>query len=106
MRRLAYEASDCGLLSPDLAAGIRRVKGVGSTRGGGRGGSGCEGSIRADALKIAKEFKELSAHTYVDFYDIASIYAGLGDKDEAFRLLEKGYAQRSATMPWLGIGPF
>lgn len=27
-RRLAYEASDCGLLSPDLAAGIRRVKGV------------------------------------------------------------------------------
>jgi integrase len=28
IRRLAYEASACGLLSPDLAAGIRRVKGV------------------------------------------------------------------------------
>ena len=28
VRRLAYEASDCGLLSPDLAAGIRRVNGV------------------------------------------------------------------------------
>jgi hypothetical protein len=28
VRRLPYEASDCGLLSPDLAAGIRRVKGV------------------------------------------------------------------------------
>ena len=28
IRRLAYEASDCGLLSPDLAAGIQRVKGV------------------------------------------------------------------------------
>ena len=28
VRRLAYEAADCGLLSPDLAAGIRRVKGV------------------------------------------------------------------------------
>jgi integrase len=26
VRRLAYEASDCGLLSPDLAAGIRRMK--------------------------------------------------------------------------------
>jgi len=25
---LAYEAADCGLLSADLAAGIRRVKGV------------------------------------------------------------------------------
>ena len=28
MRRLAYEASDNGLLSPDLAASIRRVKGA------------------------------------------------------------------------------
>ena len=28
VRRLAYEAADCGLLSADLAAGIRHVKGV------------------------------------------------------------------------------
>jgi hypothetical protein len=28
VRRLAYEAADCGLLSVDLASGIRRVKGV------------------------------------------------------------------------------
>src|SRR6266581_4668917 len=28
VRRLAYEASDTGLLSPDLAAGTRRVKGA------------------------------------------------------------------------------
>jgi len=28
VRRLAYEAADSGLLSPELAAGIRRVKGV------------------------------------------------------------------------------
>ena len=28
VRRLAYEASDCGLLSADLAAGIQRVKGA------------------------------------------------------------------------------
>jgi site-specific recombinase XerD len=28
VRRLAYEAADCGLLSPELAAGIRRVKGA------------------------------------------------------------------------------
>ena len=27
-RRLTYEAADCGLLSADLAAGIRHVKGV------------------------------------------------------------------------------
>jgi hypothetical protein len=28
VRRLAYEASDSGLLSPELTAGIRRVKGA------------------------------------------------------------------------------
>jgi hypothetical protein len=28
VRRLAYEASDAGLLSPELAAGIKRVRGV------------------------------------------------------------------------------
>jgi len=28
VRRLAYEAADAGLLSPDLAAGTRRVKGA------------------------------------------------------------------------------
>ena len=28
MRRLAYEAADSGLLSPEVAAGIRRVKGI------------------------------------------------------------------------------
>jgi hypothetical protein len=28
VRRLVYEAADCGLISDDLAAGIRRAKGV------------------------------------------------------------------------------
>jgi site-specific recombinase XerD len=28
IRRLAYEAADCGLLSPEQAAGIRRIKGA------------------------------------------------------------------------------
>jgi tetratricopeptide (TPR) repeat protein len=61
---------------------------------------------RADALKIAKEVEELSPRSYVDFYQLATIYAGLGAKDEAFRLLEKGYQQRSAGMLYLLIDPF
>jgi serine/threonine protein kinase/tetratricopeptide (TPR) repeat protein len=61
---------------------------------------------RADALKIAREFRDLSSHAYVDFYEVAGIYAGLGDKDEAFRSLEKGYDERSATMVYLGIDVF
>ncbi len=58
---------------------------------------------RADALKIVQELRELSSHAYVDFYEVASIYAGLGDKDEAFRWLEKGYEEHSGSMPYLGI---
>ena len=61
---------------------------------------------RADALKIAKELKDLSSHAYVDFYQVAAIYAGLGDKDEAFRLLEKAYEEHSSSMPFLAVDPF
>jgi tetratricopeptide (TPR) repeat protein len=61
---------------------------------------------RADALKIAKEVEELSSHAYVDFYQLATIYAGLGEKDEAFRLLEKGYKEHSGAMQFLAVDPF
>jgi eukaryotic-like serine/threonine-protein kinase len=61
---------------------------------------------RADALKVAKEFKDLSSHAYIDPYNIAVIYAGLGDKDEVFRWLEKGYELRSSGMPYLTTDPF
>jgi hypothetical protein len=36
VRRVAYEAADAGLLSPELAAGIRRVKGLRRIGGGAR----------------------------------------------------------------------
>jgi len=61
---------------------------------------------RADALKIAKELKDLSSHAYVDFYQVAAIYAALADKDEAFRLLEKAYEEHSSSMPNLAVDPF
>jgi len=61
---------------------------------------------RADALKIALEFRQLSTHAYVDFYQLATIYAGLGEKDEAFRLLENGYREHSGAMPYLAVDPF
>src|SRR5215472_13641280 len=63
---------------------------------------------RAEALKIAKEFQDLSSRgAYVDFYFPAAIYAGIGDKDEAFRLLQKSYEQHSAAgILYLGIDPF
>ena len=58
---------------------------------------------KADALKIAQEFKDLSTHAYVDFYWSGVVYAGLDDKDEAFRLLEKAYQEHSASLLYLGV---
>ncbi len=39
---------------------------------------------RAEAQKILDRLKDLSAHSYVAPYNVAVIYAGLGEKDEAF----------------------
>src|SRR5690348_4095004 len=35
---------------------------------------------RADAQRIAKEFRQLSSHSYVDFYQFAWIYAGRSEE--------------------------
>ena len=58
---------------------------------------------KAEALNIARQLEGLSSQTYVDFYMVAGIYGGLGDKGEAFRLLEEGYKQRSGGMVYLAV---
>ncbi len=47
---------------------------------------------RAEAQRIIDQLKEQSAHSYVAPYNIAVIYAGLGDKDQAIAWLGRGYA--------------
>jgi predicted Zn-dependent protease len=53
---------------------------------------------RAEAQKIIDQLKELSAHSYVAPYNLAAIYAGLGDKDQAFAWLDRAYADRSGFL--------
>jgi Flp pilus assembly protein TadD len=50
---------------------------------------------RADAQKILDHLKELSAHSWVAPYNVAVIYAGLGEKDQAFAWLDRAYNDRS-----------
>jgi serine/threonine protein kinase/tetratricopeptide (TPR) repeat protein len=50
---------------------------------------------RAEAQKILDDLKELSAHTWVAPYNVAVIYAGLGEKDQAFAWLDRSYKDRS-----------
>jgi len=49
---------------------------------------------RAEARKLLEELKTRSKQSYVPWFYIAGIYAGLGEKDQAIANLEKAYEQR------------
>ncbi len=53
----------------------------------------------AEARKLLDDLKEQSKRRYVSWWDFAAIYAGLGEKDQAFAFLEKAYEQR-VVMWW------
>ena len=55
---------------------------------------------RPEAEKILRGLQEKSKHVYVSPYLLATIYAGLGDKNTAFQFLEKAYRERSLEMSW------
>jgi Tfp pilus assembly protein PilF len=55
---------------------------------------------RAEAEKILRDLVEQSKTGYVSPYMIATIYAGLGNKDKAFEFLEKAYDERSTDLSY------
>jgi TolB-like protein/DNA-binding winged helix-turn-helix (wHTH) protein/Tfp pilus assembly protein PilF len=55
---------------------------------------------KAEALKILRDWQHQSETSYVSPYMIATVYAGLGDKDKAFEFLEKAYRERSPDLPY------
>jgi TolB-like protein/DNA-binding winged helix-turn-helix (wHTH) protein/Flp pilus assembly protein TadD len=55
---------------------------------------------RAEAEKILHDFERKSKSGYVSPYMIATIYAGLGEKDRAFEFLERAYQERSLDISW------
>ena len=58
---------------------------------------------KAEAQRVLDELKELSKKQHVSPYSIAIIYAGLGDKDQAFEWLNKAYDQRSFFIALLKV---
>lgn len=55
---------------------------------------------RSEAQRILRDLEEKAKHAYVSSYLIATIYAGLGEKDKVFELLEKAYDERDLDMSW------
>ena len=60
---------------------------------------------KAQALKVIEQLKEQSRRKYVAPYDIALVYIGLGEKDQAFAWLEKAYLAHSNDMSNLKADP-
>jgi Tfp pilus assembly protein PilF len=54
---------------------------------------------RAEALQILKELEEKYAKREAKAQYLASVYVGLGDKDQAFAWLEKDFEQHSDILP-------
>ena len=60
---------------------------------------------RVKALKGLEELKKTSKWRYVPTMYFACIYAGLGDKDQAFFWLERAYQERSDGLTYLNVEP-
>ncbi|HET7893151.1 MAG TPA: protein kinase [Candidatus Sulfotelmatobacter sp.] len=55
---------------------------------------------RTEAEKILRDLLERSQKSYVSPYMIATIYAGLGDKEKALGFLQKAYREKSPDVPY------
>ena len=60
---------------------------------------------RDEARKIIAELTERATREYIDETLIVYIFAALGDKDQAFTWMEKGYQSRASNLPWLVMEP-
>jgi len=57
------------------------------------------------ALKLLEEIRTIAKRQYVPTGQIALVYVGLGDKDQAFAWLEKAYQAREPALPGLKANP-
>jgi TolB-like protein/Tfp pilus assembly protein PilF len=60
---------------------------------------------RDEAVKLLSELKQESTRKYVQNYDFALIYIGLGNKEEALNYLEKHMSARAETANTYAVAP-
>ena len=57
------------------------------------------------ARALLQRLTEQSRGTYVSWYGVAFVYAGLGEKDQAFACLEKAYQLQDSRLADLKVEP-
>jgi len=60
---------------------------------------------QGEARKLLAELNEQAKHSYVSPSGLAYIHLALGEKDEAFALLDKSYEERNSDMIDLKVDP-
>lgn len=60
---------------------------------------------KAKALQVLQELKRITKAGYLPPYAVATIYAGLGNKDQAYEWLNKAYDERDPQLTWLKWDP-
>jgi tetratricopeptide (TPR) repeat protein len=58
-----------------------------------------------EAQRMLDTLTMLSSREFVTSYGVALVYAGLGERDKAFRWLDKSYEERSNFLVWLKVDP-
>jgi len=61
---------------------------------------------KGDALQLAHQVEDAAKKQYVCNYEIAQIYASMGDRDQAFKWLKSGVGQQCDCMIWLQGEPW
>ena len=86
-----YRSLNLSAQNPDIVAHLGHAYAVGGRRD--------------EARRVLNELFRLSKRTYVSPYVLAYIYAGLGDKDRAFEMVERAYQERDSHLVDVSLDP-
>ena len=64
-----------------------------------------QGGERDKALKILADLQDRAEHTYIPPYFVATLFAVLGDKEQAFAWLERAQHRRDLYLTWIKFDP-
>jgi serine/threonine protein kinase/tetratricopeptide (TPR) repeat protein len=61
--------------------------------------------LREKALRVLRQLEARPDSSYVSSFDIATVYAGLGERTKTFEYLEKAYRERVPYLVYLAVDP-
>jgi tetratricopeptide (TPR) repeat protein len=69
------------------------------------GGAYAAAGRPADARRVLDDLQRQAHERYICPYEVATVYAGLGDRPRTLQWLKKGVEQRADCMPWMQMDP-